>query len=111
METFMSTALKSEVVNIANLVEYQTGTIVSKQINNLNGGNITLFAFDFGQELSEHTSPFNAFVHVLDGEVEITISGKVFNLKKGEAISIPGNQPHAVNAIKKFKMLLTMIKV
>jgi quercetin dioxygenase-like cupin family protein len=107
----MSTVLKSEVLNLTNLVEYQTGTIVSRQISKSDGGNITLFAFDKGQVLSEHTTPFDALVHVLDGEVEITISGKVYNLKSNEAIILPANQPHAVLAVEKFKMLLTMIKV
>jgi quercetin dioxygenase-like cupin family protein len=71
---------------------------------------VTLFAFDAGQELSEHTAPFDALVHVLDGEAEIRISGQPFHLKAGEAIIMPANQPHAVKATKQFKMLLTMIR-
>jgi quercetin dioxygenase-like cupin family protein len=71
---------------------------------------VTLFAFDLGQELSEHTAPFDALVHVLDGNVEIRISGKPFALKAGEAILMPANEPHAVRALTKFKMLLTMIR-
>lgn len=106
----MSTAPKSEVLKMATLAEYQPGAIVSRQIVKAEGGNVTLFAFDEGQELSEHTAPFDALVHMLDGEAEIKISGKPFLLKTGEAILMPANEPHAVSAVKKFKMLLTMIK-
>jgi len=105
----MSTAPKSEILEITALVEYQTGSVVSRQITKAEGGNVTLFAFDEGQELSEHTAPFDALVHVLDGEAEIRISGKPHILKAGKAIIMPANEPHAVKAIKKFKMLLTMI--
>jgi quercetin dioxygenase-like cupin family protein len=73
------------------------------------GGNVTLFAFDAGEGLSEHTAPFDALVHVLDGEAEIKISGKPFRLKTGEAIIMPANEPHAVKGLTRFKMLLTMI--
>jgi quercetin dioxygenase-like cupin family protein len=106
----MSTAPKSEVLKLAALAEYQTGSVVSRQITKAEGGNVTLFAFDEGQELSEHTAPYDALVEVLDGEVEIKISGQPFVLHQGEAIIMPANQPHALTAISKFKMLLTMIK-
>ncbi len=106
----MSTAPESEILKMAALAEYQTGAVVSRQIVKAEGGNVTLFAFDEGQELSEHTTPFDALVHVLDGEVEIKISGNPFHLKAGEAILMPANEAHAVRAVKKFKMLLTMIK-
>jgi quercetin dioxygenase-like cupin family protein len=106
----MSTAPKSEVLNVAALADYQTGAVVSRQIVKAEGGNVTLFAFDEGQELSEHTAPFDALVHVLDGEAEIKIAGRTFHLEAGEAILMPADQPHAVRAVKKFKMLLTMIK-
>jgi quercetin dioxygenase-like cupin family protein len=106
----MSTAPKSEVLNMAALAEYQEGAVVSRQITKEEAGNVTLFAFDDGQELSEHTAPFDALVHVLDGEVEVKISGKPYLLKAGQGIIMPANQPHAVKAIKKFKMLLTMIR-
>jgi quercetin dioxygenase-like cupin family protein len=106
----MSVAPKSEILSINSLVEYQTGAVVSRQITKAEGGNVTLFAFDEGQELSAHTAPYDALVHVLDGKVEITISGQPFQLKTGEAIIMPANEPHAVKAIKSFKMLLTMIK-
>jgi quercetin dioxygenase-like cupin family protein len=106
----MSTAPKSEVLKVIDLAEYQAGAVVSRQIAKGEGGNVTLFAFDEDQELSEHTAPFDALVHVVDGEAEIKISGKTSLLKAGEAIIMPANQPHAVKAVKKFKMLLTMIK-
>jgi quercetin dioxygenase-like cupin family protein len=106
----MSNTPESEILVLSGLAEYQTGAIVSRQISKSENGNITLFAFDQGQELSEHTTPFNALVQVLDGEVEIRISGKSFQLKTGEAILMPANQPHAVKALKRFTMLLTMIK-
>jgi quercetin dioxygenase-like cupin family protein len=109
-EMSMSTAPKSEILSLSSLADYQTGGIVSRQISLAENGNITLFAFDQDQELSEHTTPFDALVQVLDGEVEIKISGRSFLLKKDEAIIMPANQPHAVNALKRFKMLLTMIK-
>jgi quercetin dioxygenase-like cupin family protein len=105
----MSTAPKSEVLEVATLVEYQTGSIVSRQITKAGSGNVTLFAFDEGQELSEHTAPFDALVHVLEGEAEIKISGKSHALSPGEAIIMPASEPHAVKAVQKFKMLLTMI--
>jgi quercetin dioxygenase-like cupin family protein len=106
----MQTTPKSETLNLESLAEYQTGAIVSRQIIKAEDGNITLFAFDQGQELSEHTTPFDALVQVLEGEVEIKISGKPFVLNTGEAIIMPANQPHAVKALKRFKMLLTMMK-
>jgi quercetin dioxygenase-like cupin family protein len=106
----MSTTPKSEILEFVNLIDYQTGSVVSRQITKTESGNVTLFAFDEGQELSEHTAPFDALVHILDGEGEIKISGQSFQLRTGEAIIMPADQPHAVKAIKKFKMLLTMIK-
>jgi len=106
----MATAPKSEILNMAELVEYNDGAVVSRQITKADGGNVTLFAFDKDQELSEHTAPFDALVHVLDGETEITIAGKPFQLKTGDAIIMPADEPHAVKALARFKMLLTMIK-
>ena len=90
--------------------EYQKASVVSKSLLAKKGGNITLFAFDKGEGLSEHTAPFDAFVHILDGEARITISGKPYDLKKGEMIIMPANEPHALKAQEKFKMLLVMIK-
>jgi quercetin dioxygenase-like cupin family protein len=106
----MSTAPKSEVLSMAELVSYQEGSVVSRQITKADAGNVTLFAFDKDQELSEHTAPFDALVHVLEGETEIRISGKPFQLKAGDAIIMPADEPHALKAIQKFKMLLTMIR-
>jgi len=106
----MSTAPQSEILKVAAMVEYQGGAVVSRQITKADGGNVTLFAFDQGQELSEHTAPFDALAHVLEGETEIKISGKPFTLKAGDAIIMPANEPHAVKATRQFKMLLTMIK-
>ena len=106
----MSTAPKSEILDPVAMVEYQTGAVVSRQVVKADGGNITLFAFDENQELSEHTAPYDALVEVLDGEVEIKLSGKPFILHSREAIIMPANTPHALLARKKFKMLLTMIR-
>ena len=106
----MATAPKSEVLHMADLASYQEGSVVSRQITKEESGNITLFAFDEGQELSEHTAPYDALVHVLDGEVEVRISGQPFHLKSGDAIIMPANDPHALKAITQFKMLLTMIR-
>jgi quercetin dioxygenase-like cupin family protein len=95
---------------MADLASYQDGSVVSRQITKEDAGNITLFAFDEGQELSEHTAPYDALVHVLDGEVEVRIAGRPFHLKSGDAIIMPANDPHALKALTKFKMLLTMIR-
>jgi quercetin dioxygenase-like cupin family protein len=106
----MATAPKSEVLQITELVSYQDGSVVSRQITKAEAGNVTLFAFDQDQELSEHTAPFDAFVHILDGEAEVRISGKAFRMETGDAIIMPANEPHALRALSPFKMLLTMIR-
>jgi len=106
----MSTAEKSTVLNFNAMIAYQEGSVVSRQITKAEAGNVTLFAFDKDQELSEHTAPFDALVHVLDGEARVTISGQPFDLKAGEAIVMPANEPHALKAVQPFKMLLTMIR-
>lgn len=106
----MSTAPKAEVLTLAEMVSYQDGSVVSRQITKAEAGNVTLFAFDEGQELSEHTAPFDALVHVVEGKTEIIISGKSFQLDSGDAIIMPANEPHAVKASGQFKMLLTMIR-
>jgi quercetin dioxygenase-like cupin family protein len=95
---------------LAGLVNYQKGAVVSRAIIEKRSGTVTLFAFDEGQGLSEHTAPFDALVYVSDGEAEVTISGKATVLRKGQMLIMPANQPHAVKAIKKFKMLLVMIR-
>jgi quercetin dioxygenase-like cupin family protein len=95
---------------LADMLDYQEGSVVSKTLIKKTSGTVTLFAFDEGEGLSEHTAPFDAMVCVLDGEVQITISGKPFDLKQGEMIIMPANEPHALKAVKKFKMMLIMIK-
>jgi quercetin dioxygenase-like cupin family protein len=106
----MSTAPKSEILKLAEMVGYQDAAVVSRQITKEEAGNVTLFAFDKDQGLSEHTAPFDALVHVLEGEAQVIISGKPFDLQAGEAIIMPANEPHALKAVQKFKMLLTMIR-
>ncbi|MBM4452295.1 MAG: cupin domain-containing protein [Chloroflexi bacterium] len=102
--------LKAQVARLDDLVGYQDGSVVSREIVSKPTGTVTLFAFDVGQGLSEHTAPFDALVYVFDGEAEITISGKPFHVREGEAIIMPANQPHALKATKKFKMMLTMVR-
>ncbi len=97
-------------LNLGNLIAYQEGSVVSRTIIAKDTGNVTLFAFAQGQGLSEHTAPFDALVYLLDGESEITISGKLVQVKEGDIVIMPANEPHALRAIKKFKMLLVMIK-
>lgn len=96
--------------NVKDTVNYSGGAIVSKTIIKNPAGNITLFAFDKGEELSEHTAPFNAFLQVLDGEAKITIDGIAHRVSKSQSIILPANVPHAVKATDRFKMMLTMIK-
>jgi quercetin dioxygenase-like cupin family protein len=106
----MPTAPTSQVLQLANMVSYQEGSIVSRQITKSEAGNVTLFAFDAGQELSEHTAPYEALVHILEGSAEIRISGRPYDLTAGEAIVMPAGEPHALKASKPFKMLLTMVR-
>ena len=101
----------SQVINLASLVDYQDGSVVSRQILEAEAGNVTLFAFDGGEQLSEHTTPFDALVQVVDGQAEIRIAGKASLLGAGEIILMPANVPHAVVARGRFKMLLTMLQV
>ncbi|MDP2981390.1 MAG: cupin domain-containing protein [Candidatus Omnitrophota bacterium] len=97
-------------VELAGLVEYQDDAVVSKEIIKKNTGTVTLFAFDKGQGLSEHTAPFDALVYILDGKAEISISGKSSDVIAGQIIIMPANKPHALKAIERFKMMLIMIK-
>ena len=99
-----------QVVTVTELIDYQQEAIVSRTIIDKKMGTVTLFAFDEGQGLSEHTAPYDALVNVLDGEAQIVISGKAFMLKKGEMIIMPSNEPHSLKALTKFKMLLIMIR-
>lgn len=100
----------AEPVLLAGLVNYQEGSIVSRVLVGREAGTITLFAFDEGQALSEHTAPFNALAQMLEGEMEISIDGKPMNVKAGQIILMPSNHPHALKAITRSKMLLTMIR-
>jgi quercetin dioxygenase-like cupin family protein len=102
--------LAAKASNLSGLINYQNGSVVSRTLIDKKAGSVTLFAFDAGQGLSEHTAPYDAMVQVLDGEVEVTISGKTVHLKAGEITVMPANEPHALAAKTRFKMLLTMIK-
>jgi quercetin dioxygenase-like cupin family protein len=95
---------------LSGLVDYQPGAVVSRTLVKKKTGTVTVFAFDRGQELSEHQVPHDALVHLLEGEVEIKISGTPHRLKQGDTILMPGNQPHAVKAVERFKMVLTLIR-
>ena len=103
-------SLIGKVAELSGLVSYQKGAVVSRTIVDKPAGTVTLFAFDQGQGLSEHTAPFDALVNVLDGEVEITIAGKPSRVKQGEIMIMPANQPHALKAVTRFKMMLVMVK-
>ena len=100
----------AQVSRVVDMVGYQDGAVVSRTVLKQPAGNVTLFAFDMGQELSEHTAPYDALVQVLDGEAEITIAGRPHRLRAGDMIVMPANQPHAVKAASRFKMMLTMIR-
>jgi quercetin dioxygenase-like cupin family protein len=100
----------AQPVNLAATVGYQRDAIVSKTLIDKKGGTLTLFAFWEGQALSGHTAPFDAVVQVIDGEVDITLSGRPIHLKSGELLIMPADEPHALKAARNFKMLLTMIK-
>jgi len=99
-----------EAKNLVSLVDYQDGSVVSKEVIKKEKGTVTLFAFDKGQGLSEHTAPFDALVYIIDGKAGITIAGKAHPLKTGEAIIMPAHKPHSLKAIERFKMFLVMIK-
>lgn len=100
----------AEVTEVHDLVNYQDGSVVSREVVKKPTGSVTAFAFDEGQGLSEHTAPFDALVQVIKGDVEITIAGIPHLLHSGEMILIPARQPHAIKAITRFKMILTMIR-
>ena len=102
--------IRGNVVKLADLVDYQEGSVVSRTVIDRKMGTVTLFAFDQGQGLSEHTAPFDALVYLLDGEAQVTISGKPLNLKEAEMVIMPANEPHALKAIRRFKMLLIMVR-
>jgi quercetin dioxygenase-like cupin family protein len=102
--------LLARVFNLDEMLAYQDSSVVSRTLINKNIGTVTLFSFDKGEGLSEHTAPFDALVYVFDGEAEISISKQAHLVKKGEMIIMPANEPHALQAKEKFKMLLVMIK-
>ena len=99
-----------EVLDINTLLDYQEGSVVSRMLINKKIGTVTLFSFDKGEGLSEHTAPFDALVYVFDGKAEIIISKKSYILEKGQMITMPANDPHALNALERFKMMLIMVK-
>jgi quercetin dioxygenase-like cupin family protein len=100
----------AQVMKLADMVDYQDSSVVSRTLIDKKTGTITLFSFAEGQGLSEHTAPFDAMVYLLDGNAEITISGKAFHLMTGEMIIMPAGKPHALKAIKQFKMMLVMVR-
>ena len=100
----------AEAVSAADLVAYQDGAVVSRELVRKGTGTVTAFAFDEGQGLSEHTTPFDALAHVLEGEAEIVIAGTPHRVAAGAVILMPGGQPHALRAVRRFKMILTMIR-
>ena len=109
-KTKASNDIAERAVSTASLVEYQPGSVVSREIVSKKTGKVTLFAFDANEGLSEHTSPFDALVNVLEGEVDITIAGQANRVKAGELILMPAGKPHALQAVTRFKMMLTMIR-
>ena len=102
--------LVAKVEKLIDLVDYQEEAVVSRTIIDEETGMVTLFAFDKGQGLSEHTAPFDALLQILEGEAEVVISGRVLDVHEGEMVIMPANKPHALKAVRKFKMLLTMIR-
>jgi len=100
----------TQAVKLADLIAYQADSVVSRTIIDKKAGTITLFAFDQKQGLSEHTAPYDALVYVLDGEADVVISGKPVRLKKGKFTMMPANEPHALSAVTRFKMLLIMVR-
>ena len=102
--------MSAEVKPLGELLQYQDGSIVSRVLLKNKGGTVTLFAFDQGEGLSEHTAPFEALVFIMDGEAEVEIAGKAYRVKQGETITLPANISHALKAVTRFKLLLTMIR-
>ena len=102
--------MTQKVSSMKDMVAYQDGSVVSKEIIKKSTGTVTIFAFDQDQGLSEHTAPFDALVYLLDGEAEIIIAGEPHQLKAGEMIIMPGGKPHSLKAVKRFKMMLVMIR-
>jgi quercetin dioxygenase-like cupin family protein len=109
-DTGIPSSVAGQVAGLGDMADYQEGSIVSRTLIDKAAGTVTLFAFDRGQGLSEHTAPFDALVYILDGEAEITISGKALHAGVGEMVIMPANEPHALKAVDHFKMMLVMIK-
>src|SRR5512137_2051414 len=105
-----SRSLLAQISRLSDLVVYQDGSVVSRTLIDKKVGTVTLFAFADGQGLSEHTAPYDAMVYIIEGENDITISGKTIRLKSGEMTIMPANQPHAMKAVTRFKMMLVMIR-
>ena len=100
----------AQVMNLAGMVAYQEGSVVSRTLIDKKVGTVTLFAFAVGQGLSEHTAPFDAMVYIFDGEADVSISGKPYHLKNGDMLIMPAKKPHALKATRAFKMLLVMVR-
>ena len=102
--------VKVQVAKLADMVDYREGSVVSRTLIDKKAGTVTLFAFDEGQGLSEHTAPYDALVYLFDGEAEITVAGKATRVKEGELLVIPAKKPHELKAVSRFKMILTMVR-
>ena len=102
--------IRGKALGLASLADYQSGAVVSRTLIDKKIGTITIFSFDEGQGLSEHTAPYDAFVYIVDGEAEITISGKPLTARAGDIVIMPAGEPHSLRAIKRYKMLLVMIR-
>ncbi len=102
--------LIGEILNIKDMISYQTGSVVSRTVIDKSAGTVTAFAFDSGQGLSEHIAPFDALVQIIDGTADITIAGSVYTVREGEMIIMPANKPHSLRANARFKMILIMIR-
>ena len=102
--------LEPGIQNLSDLIDYQTGAVVSRQLSRTPGGSVTVFAFDDGEGLSEHTTPHEALLQVVDGVALIEIAGDTYQVGEGQVIRLPGGVPHAVQAEQRFKMLLVMIR-
>ena len=102
--------LLAQATRLIDLIDYQEGSVVSRTLIDKKAGTVTLFAFDDGQGLSEHTAPYDALVYLIEGEANVVISGKPIHMKEGEVTIMPANEPHALTAVTRFKMILTMIR-
>ena len=102
--------IQGRPLSLKDLVSYQEGTVASRMVINKPVGSITIFSFDEGEGLSEHTAPYDAVVTILEGECEVWVAGSTYTMKEGETIIFPANAPHALSAIRKFKMSVTMIR-